>query len=122
MFSHSSEHSAAPEKWNVFSHSSEHSATEKNGMFSHSSKHSASTEKSRLSSHSNKYSISNTTTVPDHLKDVYEASCHMLIDEQKAHLAGRLIEFEDVFAKNELDLGNFTEIEHAIDTKGCTSI
>ncbi|KAH3834929.1 hypothetical protein DPMN_108262 [Dreissena polymorpha] len=68
-------------------------------------------------SHSNKHSTANTTTVPDHLKDVYEASCHKLNDKQKVQLAGLLIEFEDVFAKNEFDLGNFTEIEHAIDTK-----
>ncbi|KAH3799081.1 hypothetical protein DPMN_152684 [Dreissena polymorpha] len=32
-------------------------------------------------------------------------------------MAGLLREFEDFFAKNEFDLGNFTAVEHCIDTR-----
>ena len=37
-------------------------------------------------------------------------------DKQKLRLAQVLIEFQDVFAANEFDLGNFKDIEHTIDT------
>jgi hypothetical protein len=55
-------------------------------------------------------------TVPDHLRDLYERSKLNLSDEEQVQVAGFLREFEDVFAKNEYDLGNFTAVEHCIDT------
>ena len=55
-------------------------------------------------------------TVPDHLGDLYERSKLNLSDGEQLQLAGFLREFEDVFAKNEYDLGNFTAVEHCIDT------
>ena len=54
--------------------------------------------------------------LPDHLKDMYSSSCHQLNQEQKLELKKLLIQYSDVFAKTDFDLGNFTAIEHSIDT------
>lgn len=59
-----------------------------------------------------------TREVPDHLKQVLEDSAQHLDKEQKAKLTGLLCDYQDVFAKNEFDLGSFTEMEHAVDTDG----
>lgn len=54
--------------------------------------------------------------MPEHLQEVFKASAERLTDEQSASLCRLLCNFEDVFAKDEFDLGNFTAIEHSIDT------
>ncbi|XP_013381256.1 uncharacterized protein LOC106152279 [Lingula anatina] len=54
--------------------------------------------------------------IPDHVKSVFETSKQNLTASQQCHLAQILIEFQDVFAKNEYDLGDFDAIEHGIDT------
>jgi len=47
---------------------------------------------------------------------MFEASCEKLSAEQSTRLANLLSEYSDVFAEDEFDLGNFTSIEHTIDT------
>ncbi|XP_045202353.2 uncharacterized protein LOC123555830 [Mercenaria mercenaria] len=56
------------------------------------------------------------TQVPEHLRVILDRKYEHLTDEQTADLKSLLIEFQDVFAKDDLDLGHFREIEHAIDT------
>lgn len=64
----------------------------------------------------NTKSNKNKRIVPVHLKKTYEDSCQNLTPEQRGKLADILIEYEDVFAKSEFDLGTFTDIEHSINT------
>ena len=47
---------------------------------------------------------------------MFESSKEHLTPDQSAQLARVLCELEDVFAKDEFDLGHFTAIEHGIDT------
>ena len=54
--------------------------------------------------------------LPDHLKAMFESSKSGLDPVQSALLKDVLVEFQDVFALNEFDLGSFTDIEHEIDT------
>ena len=54
--------------------------------------------------------------MPEHLQELYSSSCANLSEEQKCQLAQLLIEFQDVFAKDQFDLGDFHDIEHTIDT------
>ena len=54
--------------------------------------------------------------IPEHLQQLFEESRKNLTKEQSDSLAQLLIEYEDVFAKHEFDLGNFTGIQHNIDT------
>ncbi|XP_060577320.1 uncharacterized protein LOC132734568 [Ruditapes philippinarum] len=55
--------------------------------------------------------------IPPHLQEVYDTSCGSLDEGQRIQLAQLLIEFQDVFIKGELDLGDFTDKERDIDTK-----
>ena len=55
-------------------------------------------------------------SIPDHLQELYNRSSQQLsISEQKA-LQNLLIDYADVFSSHEYDIGNFTAIEHSIDT------
>lgn len=54
--------------------------------------------------------------IPSHLQETFENSKEHLTEGQSLSLAKLLMEFQDVFAKDEFDLGNFTELEHGIDT------
>ncbi len=54
--------------------------------------------------------------IPKHLQKLYEDAAKRLTTEQCKILRKLLIEFEDVFAKNDLDLGRFTLIKHPIKT------
>ncbi|XP_053405820.1 uncharacterized protein LOC128559022 [Mercenaria mercenaria] len=54
--------------------------------------------------------------LPNHLQQVFTESSENLEEDQKVSYAKILIEYQDVFAKNDFDLGNFTAIEHTIDT------
>ena len=57
-------------------------------------------------------------SLPDHLQQVYDNSKANLTTEECAQLSELLGQYQDVFAKDEYDLGNFTEIEHEIDVQG----
>ena len=54
--------------------------------------------------------------VPDHLQDLLERSAKELAPSEREKLAELLTEFQDVFARSEFDFGNFTALEHEIDT------
>ena len=54
--------------------------------------------------------------VPEHLVDLLHRSVEHLKGEERYDQTNLLIEFQDVFAKDEYDLGNFTSLEHKIDT------
>lgn len=54
--------------------------------------------------------------IPPHFGDILYSSSKLLQREDVDKLKLLLIEFQDVFAKDEFDLGNFTAIEHSIDT------
>ncbi|MES9882037.1 MAG: pol polyprotein [Sedimenticola sp.] len=60
--------------------------------------------------------------IPGHLREMWVNSCQHLVDEQQTQLADLLREYEDVFARDEFDLGNFTHIEHSIDTDGAKAV
>jgi RNA:NAD 2'-phosphotransferase (TPT1/KptA family) len=57
-----------------------------------------------------------TGDLPPHLGDLFDRSCRSLQGDEVDRLKTLLIEFEDVFARDEFDLGNFDAIEHSIDT------
>ena len=54
--------------------------------------------------------------VPNHIKDLFVRSRVNLDEGQSVELAQFLIEFADVFAKDDTDLGCFSAIQHRIDT------
>ena len=57
-----------------------------------------------------------TADVPHHLKDLFERSIPKLSNGEANQLASLLIEYSDVFAESDTDLGCFTGIKHKIDT------
>ncbi|XP_052269133.1 uncharacterized protein LOC127870734 [Dreissena polymorpha] len=56
------------------------------------------------------------TSLPEHLKGLYESSITCLNEEQSQKLYACLSEYQDVFAQDDFDLGTFTGIDHKIDT------
>ena len=54
--------------------------------------------------------------LPAKLQDLFDRSKVHLEDAQAEQLAHLLLEYEDVFAEHDLDLGCFTETKHRIDT------
>ncbi|VDI12065.1 Hypothetical predicted protein [Mytilus galloprovincialis] len=54
--------------------------------------------------------------IPEHLQDMFMKSKKNLSFDQSRELAKLLVQFQDIFAKNELDIGHFTKIKHRIDT------
>ena len=60
--------------------------------------------------------FSHEAKMPEHLQKLYEESKEHLSEDQCNKLAQLLIEFQDVFAKSEFDLGTFHDIQHGIDT------
>jgi len=54
--------------------------------------------------------------IPEYLVNLFDKSKGELTEQEQGHLRKLLCEFEDVFAKNEFDLGKFDAIEHGIDT------
>ena len=50
--------------------------------------------------------------VPNHIKDLFDRSRVNLDEEQSVKLAQFLIEFADVFARDDTDPGCFTAIRH----------
>ena len=62
------------------------------------------------------------TTVPPHLKVTFENCKQHLSPEEQIRLAELLTENQNVFAKHEFDLCNFTAIEHGIDMQNAAPI
>ena len=58
----------------------------------------------------------NLQRLPDHLKDLFIRSSLNLNNEEQTEFADTLIEFSDVFSKNDLDLGCFDQIKLTINT------
>ena len=61
-------------------------------------------------------SKSNSSSVPDHLQDLYSESTCDKSESENAKIASLLTEYQDVFSKNDLDLGKTDLYEHMIDT------
>ncbi len=54
--------------------------------------------------------------IPHHIQDLLERAKTNISDDEYASLRTLLVEYEDVFAENDFDLGDFNDIEHSIDT------
>jgi transposase InsO family protein len=54
--------------------------------------------------------------LPEHLEDLYKRSCENLTNEQSVRVAKLLLEFSEIFAKHDLDLGCMIGVEHHINT------
>ena len=57
-----------------------------------------------------------TPGIPEHIVPMLESAKEHLTEHQLQELSQLLSEFQDVFVKDEFDLGNFTVIEHSIQT------
>ncbi len=57
-----------------------------------------------------------TTEIPDHIQTVLTGAKPNLTDDEFLQLKELLVNYTDIFAENDYDLGNFTEIEHSVDT------
>ena len=60
--------------------------------------------------------VSGNLQIPTHLIEMIDRAKPQLNTTELNKLTDLLIEYQDVFAQDEFDLGNFTEIEHKIDT------
>jgi hypothetical protein len=60
--------------------------------------------------------------VPEHLRELYRQGCEELDGEHEEGLAKLLMEFQDVFAIDDLDMGKTGLIQHKIDTAGAHPI
>ncbi|XP_071083966.1 uncharacterized protein [Haliotis cracherodii] len=58
----------------------------------------------------------NQPNIPAHLTSLFERSSELLQGHEVHQLAQLHTDYQDVFAKDDLDLGNFTELEHSTDT------
>ena len=56
--------------------------------------------------------------VPDHLQELFDASKKALDDIEKQALNKLFYDFDDVFAKDNLDIGQAVGVKHHIDTGG----
>ena len=54
--------------------------------------------------------------LPTHLKEMYEKGCVHLSAKQKEEVKELLVEFQDVFSKNNYDLGKTHLLQHEVDT------
>ena len=54
--------------------------------------------------------------LPTHVQDMFRKSTSALSDSEASKFANLLMDFQDVFAKSDTDLGCFTAIKHTIDT------
>ena len=62
------------------------------------------------------------TKLPEHLRDLYEASIDGLAPEQQRQVYNLLSEFSDVFSQGPHDLGRTDLVQHRIDTRGASPI
>ena len=60
--------------------------------------------------------------MPAHMIDMFEKSCGNLTEEQSIIFGNLLIDFQNIFAKDDTDLGCFVGVEHKIDTGDATPI
>lgn len=60
--------------------------------------------------------ISESNVVPEYLKDMVERAVMNLDEEQKLAFQSLILQYVDVFAKDDFDLGHFTAVHHSIDT------
>ena len=60
--------------------------------------------------------------IPDHLSSLYSRSCENLTPEQRHSLAALLIEYQDVFARSDTDLGCLKGVQHTINTGNAAPI
>ncbi|XP_076440974.1 uncharacterized protein LOC143280226 [Babylonia areolata] len=65
---------------------------------------------------------SSPTEIPEHLRQLVEDTGGKLTAEQQRQFEQLLLDYRDVFAKDDYDLGTFTAIEHEIDTGGARPI
>ena len=56
------------------------------------------------------------SSFPERLKPMFDGVSTDLDEDDKEKLKDLLIEYQDIFAKHEFDLGHFNDIEHSIDT------
>lgn len=56
------------------------------------------------------------SSVPDHLKDLFQSSCENLNEDERTKLADVLNDYQSAFANNRMDLGKTDVVEHLIDT------
>jgi hypothetical protein len=61
-------------------------------------------------------------SIPGHLQELWERSSKHLTKQQSTELAALLIQYQDVFAKNSMDLGRTNRVKHVINTGGATPI
>ena len=61
-------------------------------------------------------------TLPSHLEDLLKRSAEGLDEDERMQLKMLLVEFQDVFAKHDLDLGCLYAIQHRIDTKDANPV
>ena len=57
-----------------------------------------------------------TRELPEHLQDLFDRAKELLTPEQAARVKKALLEFADVFAKTDLDIGRFTALVHYLKT------
>lgn len=62
------------------------------------------------------------STMPNHLRTLFENSIKNLSTEEAIALSSLLVEFQDVFAKTDTDLGCLKGVEHEIDTGNANPI
>ena len=54
--------------------------------------------------------------MPNHMSVMFENSCENLTEEEAIIFGNLLIDFQNIFAKDDTDLGCFVGVEHHIDT------
>ena len=54
--------------------------------------------------------------MPEYIRAMFESSCENLMEEQAIIFGNLLIDFRNIFAKDDTDLGCFVGVEHQIDT------
>lgn len=54
--------------------------------------------------------------VPEQLTELIDNINSELVAPEKSKLKSLLLEFVDIFSRNEFDIGTFQEVEHGIDT------
>ena len=54
--------------------------------------------------------------MPAHITEMFKSSCENLTEEQAIIFGNLLIDFQNIFAKDDTDLGCFVGVEHSIDT------
>ena len=63
-----------------------------------------------------------TKVLPIHIQDLFKRSSINLNLEQATEVATTLLEYSDIFAKNDTDLGKFDGVKHKIDTENAKPI